>query len=755
MRSEFVSRRLRGLLAAAALFAAANAGAAFDARGVLVPLEPVQTIAVGGAFTCAVLGPGKVYCWGNNLFGQLGNGSEFHSVDPLPIAGLPDAPVTALAAGAQHVCALIQGDIWCWGDNQYGQLGNGQSGGRSFIPVRVKAVNGAATRITAGDYHSCAVIGGGLSCWGSNFYGQLGTGDDVDRLQPAPVAASAGTVASLSAGSLHTCAVIAGAPWCWGNNQSGQIGNGQTTIAEYAPVAVAGPSGSIDEITAGALHSCARRGGSVFCWGDNSYGQLGTGNTEPHLTPTIVDNLGPPALSIVAGSLHSCARVADGAYCWGDSSYGQLGFPFSTVNPRRIPGLGATLEIATRNAHGCARSADARAVCWGFNINGQLGDGSADLRTAPVQLAGSYGVPALVAAGLNHTCAAVAGGVQCWGYNGSGQLGRGTQTLDESVPGPAAVIATRPDSLAAGASHTCAAVSGALLCWGDNAKGQLGIGQTTLRRSPAPVSGMAGGVSQVTAGDRHTCAIRNGGAWCWGFNANGELGNGTTVDSSVPVAVAGLASGVSWISAGGNHTCAIQNGAAKCWGLNTDGQLGIGTNEGFFATPQPVDTLGDGVTRISAGITHSCAVRNGAATCWGYDGYAALGNGIVNDHQYSPDPVSGMGAGVTEIVAGDDISCAVHGASLLCWGADYSGDLGNGGSPRSLRALPTPVIGFSGNAGGAPDIGGSHACAGTIDGSLRCWGDDYVGTLGIGRVVISTGPLPVVRQDRLFADGYD
>lgn len=754
MRSEFVSRRLRGLFAAAALCAAVPAGAAFDARGVLVPLEPVQAIAVGGAFSCAVLGPGKVHCWGNNLFGQLGNGSEFHSVDPLPISGLPDAPITALAAGAQHVCALIQGDIWCWGDNQYGQLGSGQSGGRSFIPVRVKGVNGTATRIAAGDYHSCAVINGGLSCWGNNFYGQLGTGDDTDRLQPVPVQAPSGIVGGLSAGPLHNCAIIENAAWCWGSNQSGQIGTGATGIAEYLAVPVDQLGGGIDEVSAGSAHSCARRGGNVFCWGDNSYGQLGIGNTVPRLTPTVIDNL-PPALSIVAGAQHSCARIADGVYCWGDSTYGQLGFPFPTTFPRRIPGLGPTLELATRNTHGCARSADGHAVCWGFNINGQLGDGSADLRTAPVQLAGSYGVPALVVAGLNHTCAAVAGGVQCWGYNGYGNLGRGSQTLNESSPGPAQGIMTRPDSLAAGSNHTCAAVSGALLCWGDNAKGQLGTGQTTQRRVPTPVSGMGSGVSLVSAGDRHTCAIRNGGAWCWGFNANGELGNGTTTDSSVPVAVSGLASGVSWISGGGSHTCAIQNGAAKCWGLNTDGQLGIGTDQGFFATPQPVDTLSAGVTRISAGVTHSCAIQNGAATCWGYDGYAALGNGIVNDHKYSPDPVSGLGSGVVEITAGDDISCAVHGTSLLCWGADYSGDLGNGGGPRSLRALPTPVIGFSGRAGGAPAIGGTHVCAGTTDGALRCWGDDFVGSLGIGRVVISDGPLPVVRQDRLFADGYD
>jgi len=755
MRSECILRRWRGLLPAVALLASAGAGAAFDARGVLVPLESVQSIAVGGAFSCAVLGPGKVYCWGNNLFGQLGNGSEVHSVDPLPIPGLPDAPITALSTGGGHACAIAQGDVWCWGNNQFGQLGIGQSGNPSPVAVRVAGVNGQATHVAAGDYHSCAVIAAALYCCGSNFYGQLGTDDDVDHAEPTPVSIGSGSVDSISTGTLHTCAVVGGAGWCWGDNISGQVGNGTPSVAERAPVRVTTLDSGIGEISAGGVHSCARRDGSVLCWGDNSYGEIGNGTTQAQLTPVIVDNLGPPALNIIAASSHSCARVADGVYCWGDGSYGQLGNAGGTPSPRRIAGVGTPLQLATRNAHVCVRSADARAACWGLNVSGQLGDGSADLRTAPVQVAGSYGTPALVASGLSHTCAAVANGVHCWGYNGDGQLGRGTLTLNESVPGPTAVITARPTSLSAGVDHTCAVVAGALRCWGVNDKGQLGTGQTTGQRSPAPVQGMDSGVSLVSAGDQHTCAIRNGGAWCWGNNITGELGDGTTTNRLVPVAVAGLSSGVSWISAGTHHTCAIQNGAAKCWGLNTDGQLGIGTNVGFAATPQPVDTLDAGTTRISTGSAHSCAVHNGAAKCWGYDGYAALGNGIVNDAHFSPDAVTGMDSGVTEIDAGDDISCALRGSSLYCWGADYSGDLGNGGGPRGLRALPTPVIGLSGSAGGAPSIGGTHVSAGTLEGGLRCWGDDLLGSLGIGRAVLSATPLPVMRQDRLFADGHD
>lgn len=749
--------RFRGFVyggAAAALLAAGIAPAAFDARGVLLPLQSVEHLVVGGAFTCAALGPGEVHCWGNNLFGQIGNESEYPSVDPQRITGLPAAPITALSAGGGHACALVVGEIWCWGYNQYGQLGDDSFNDRS-VAVRVQQLGGVATQISAGDFHTCAVVETSIKCWGSNFYGQLGSGDDVDQPLPHAVAGISGSNLRISAGSLHTCALVEGAARCWGNNLSGQVGNGQTSSAQYLPAAVAALD-DVAEISAAATHSCALvSSGAVFCWGDNTFGQLGTGSTQSRLTPTIVDNLGPPALSIAAATQHSCARTADTVYCWGNGNFGQLGAPGSTLNPHAVAGVGATAELATRNAHTCVRTIAGGALCWGLNVNGQLGDGSADVRTAPVAVAGDYGNPAVIAAATNHTCAAVGDGLQCWGYNADGQLGRGFLSTNESLPAPTIVIASRPTSLAAGAAHTCAVVAGGVLCWGDNEKGQLGIGQLASRRAPSPVPGFGSGVTQVAAGDRHSCALRAGGVWCWGFNGNGELGNGSTGDSLVPVAVSGLASGVSFIDAGANHTCAIHNGAAKCWGLNTDGQLGLGTNDGFRATPQAVNTLGAGVTRISAGISHTCAVQDGAAKCWGYDGYGALGNGIVNDHQFSPDAVSGFDSGVVEIAAGDDISCAVRAGSAWCWGADYSGDLGNGGNVRSLRLVPTLVIGLAGVAAGPLAIGGTHVCAATTNGGLRCWGDDLLGALGIGRVVIAYAPLPVVRQDRLFADGHD
>jgi alpha-tubulin suppressor-like RCC1 family protein len=357
--------------------------------------------------------------------------------------------------------------------------------------------------------------------------------------------------------------------------------------------------------------------------------------------------------------------------------------------------------------------------------------------------------------GSSHSCASVPGGLRCWGYNGEDALGLGATSLTAPLPTAVVGISAAPTSVAGGQDHSCAVVNGTVLCWGNNEKGQLGVGDLVARQAPAAVSGLPAGASQVSIGARHSCALVNGAAWCWGYGANGQLGNGQTADSLVPVAVSGLASGVSAISAGSDHTCAIQNGAALCWGLNTDGQVGNNVNSGIQTTPTAAIGLSSGVSAISAGVTHTCAVANGGAWCWGYDGYGQLGNGILNDASFVPAAVTGLGSSITAIVAGDDISCAVRSNSVLCWGADYDGDLGNGDPVRSLRLLATPVLGMSGMAAGALAIGGTHVCAITLAGGLYCWGDDYLGSLGIGREVINATPLTVVRQDVIFVNGVD
>jgi hypothetical protein len=232
--------------------------------------------------------------------------------------------------------------------------------------------------------------------------------------------------------------------------------------------------------------------------------------------------------------------------------------------------------------------------CWGLN-SGRLGNGTTSAQVAPVEVAGlSTGVTA-VSAGGNHSCAlTTAGAVLCWGLGANGQLGNGT-TATATAPVAVATLTSGVVAVAAGGSHTCALnTDGGVVCWGANAKGQLGDGTTVQRSAPVTVSGLSSGVTAITAGSFHTCArLSSGVVKCWGSNSSGQLGDGSTEDRTVPVPVSGLASDVTTVAAGGNHTCALKtNARVMCWGANGSGQLGDGTTT-MRKTPVDVVDLTD------------------------------------------------------------------------------------------------------------------------------------------------------------------
>jgi Alpha-tubulin suppressor and related RCC1 domain-containing proteins len=340
--------------------------------------------------------------------------------------------------------------------------------------------------------------------------------------------------------------------------------------------------------------------------------------------------------------------------------------------------------------------------------------------------------------GTNHTCAVtVSGGAKCWGYNALGQLGDGT-TTQPTAPVNVSGLGSGVTSIAAGEYHTCAVtVSGGVKCWGYNAYGQLGDGSTTDRTTPVNVSGLGAGVTSITAGNYHTCAIHNGAARCWGNNGYGQLGDGTTTNPRKTfVTVSGLGSGVTSISAGQYHTCAVTaSGGAKCWGNNNNGQIGDGTTTPRN-TPVNVSGLTSGVTSIS-GAAHTCAVTvSGGVKCWGYNAYGQLGDGTTTPRN-TPVNVSGLASGVTSIAVGLYHTCAVHGGAAKCWGGNGYGQLGDG--TTSDRATPV-----SGLASGVTSItaGNLHTCA-VHGGAAKCWGYNVHGRLGDGTTTQRNTPVNV------------
>jgi len=351
-------------------------------------LEVVQ-ISAGGQTTCAVTTAGAAKCWGYNLYGQLGNGTNFGSYTPVQVTGLSTG-VVSLAASGYHACAVVSsGAVKCWGHNNQGQLGNGTVTG-SNIPVQVTGLTSGVSSIAVGSFFNCATVNGGLKCWGQNSSGQLGNGTGVNSNVPVQVTGLTSGVSSVAAGGDHLCAVMGGAALCWGNNGNGQLGTG-TTVNANIPVQVSNLASNVNSVSAGTYYSCAvTTSGGVQCWGANNVGQLGNGSTTIAKVPVQVSGLSSGVSQVSAGNGHTCAVAAAGAAkCWGSNSSGQLGDGArnNSAVPVQVSGLiSGVASISAGGEHTCVTMTSGTAKCWGNNAAGQLGDNSATNRLTPVNV---------------------------------------------------------------------------------------------------------------------------------------------------------------------------------------------------------------------------------------------------------------------------------------------------------------------------------------------------------------------------------
>ncbi|MBU1242238.1 hypothetical protein KKD52_11605, partial [Myxococcota bacterium] len=339
-----------------------------------VPVEPFFKVAVGGGHTCALrddgLGGSDLYCWGKNDHGQCGvDSSGKFRPTPTLVAGIPEA-VTAIAPGENHTCVLVAtGQVYCWGDNQFGQLGDGSTTS-SVVPVLVTLAEPAVV-LAAGANHTCALVDEGgqtlVRCWGDNQHGQLGGLADPfssTPVQPAPDACSA-----LTAGHDHNCVVTADAPYgvlCWGRNDEGQVG---TTPGPGVPIptVVAGlTSDTFVSVVAGGRHTCAQVDEAgvwrLYCWGGNEYGQLGTGDTLPSVTPVHVAAITGNISLIAAARRNTCAlmEVNDQLLCWGSNEFGQLGVGVAgdQWTPSEVVEPAMRTSIAFFSDHACVIAPD-------------------------------------------------------------------------------------------------------------------------------------------------------------------------------------------------------------------------------------------------------------------------------------------------------------------------------------------------------------------------------------------------------------
>jgi len=353
-------------------------------------------------------------------------------------------------------------------------------------------------------------------------------------------------------------------------------------------------------LTVGADHSCRITSATAsYCWGANWAGAIGSGdNASEVYTPELVAG-GESFVTLAAAPDHTCGLTSDGVpYCWGWNIMGALGTG-DTVSHATPVVAGAGLRLTSLTAGGsrwsrtCGVTNSGTAYCWGSPAGGQLGDGdSVTIHPSPTPVAGGLAFAKVDAGGYFHACGVtISGSGYCWGDNSRGQLGVG-DSANRYVPVPVAGRLTL-ESIAAGGFHSCGLTpAGTAYCWGDNGLGELGDGTTTGSPTPVPVSGgMA--FTSIVVGAYHTCALTAAGvAYCWGDNSSSQLGaypaSPYVAKSTVPVPVLG---GIAFASlaAGDEHSCGVaQGGATYCWGQNNAGQLGDGTATTAY---QPVRVL--------------------------------------------------------------------------------------------------------------------------------------------------------------------
>jgi len=706
----------------------------------------LKQISSGENHACGVANDGSLWCWGKNLYGQLGDNSNVDK-DVATQENSHSLNWKQVSAGGDHTCGVkISGQLFCWGNGSYGQLGNAAGTFIQMTPVRENSQATNWKQVSGGYDHTCAVkTNGTLYCWGYNLDGELGDSTLANKNTPT----QAGTDTNWSqvaASYYHTCAVKTnGTLYCWGSNSKGVLGLGSSANSWYSSPQQVGSDTNWKQVGGGPraeLHTCAvKTTGELYCWGSDDYGQMGLGtNPNFYLAPTKVGS-DLDWNEVADGYGFTCATKTDNTlYCWGYNFYGQVG-DASLTNRRTPVQVGSDntwSNISAGYMNTCGAKSGNTGHCWGYNQYGQLGNGTTGFKMIPNQV-GSDTNWTQVLTGDMHTCSVKSDNTLfCFGYNVSGSLGDGT-TIKKQVPvqiGGADWSRVEGGNNYAVGAHTCGIKTDkSLFCWGYNMYGQIGDGTTGTRLSPTLI-GSDTTWTQLSVGDKYSLARKTDNSlWFWGYNYYGQLGDGTTANKKSPTAAGGGAAEWAQVAADYGHICGVKtSGTLFCWGWNIYGQLGDGTTGNRKAPVQEsssATTWSQSAGTLGVGYWHSCAIKtNDTLFCWGSNGNYQLGIGTYDQKKTSPFQV-GTDTDWSKLGVGAYHTCAIKtNGALFCWGQNGDGRCGDGttNSPMSPAREATSATDW---ANVSPGL--YFTCANKTTGALFCWGDNQAGELGDGQ----------------------
>ncbi|MEW6758578.1 MAG: putative Ig domain-containing protein [Acidobacteriota bacterium] len=595
--------------------------------------------------------------------------------------------------------------------------------------------------------HTLAQPTGPAWAWGDNGYGPLSVGRFGFESLPMQ-GTGLHNVVGVEAGGWHSLALLQdGTVWAWGDNSQGILGIG-TTAPRSSPAQVLGLS-DVTAVAAGGQHSLALQSdGTVWSWGNNSWGQLGIGTHDPSWVPTRVQGL-TSVIAIAAGGNHALALRADGTvWSWGGNADGQLGLGHTNERtlPTRIVSLSNASAVSAGGAFSLVLSNDGTVWSFGNNVFGQLGDGTTTDRTLPVPVMGLPGASSVRAGGFHSLALSGAGTLYAWGMNSNGQLGL-NDWANRLEPTPVTDLAGLAVTRCSGGTYHSLAVTedGSLWAWGSGHFGELGNGSSATLCFPVEVSGLSNPVT-LSASNHCLAATSDGSLWTWGNNFMGQLGLGWAGRECLPVRTQGTGR-VRAGSGGSDHTLFLdEDGSVWASGLNDQGQLGDGT---YLGTDTAVKVLGiEDAAFVSAGGLFSTALReDGTVWTWGSNGTGELGQGSLDFSSPLPGQVLGIST-----ACGTAAGWA-HGLALLtdgtvrAWGANWHGQLGVGNTLNQWA--PVQVPGLTGIV--AIASGGNHCLALRADGTVMAWGENNHGQVGDGTLTSRLFPVQVFGLSNIVA----